>query len=239
MTYEDWKYTAASVMRFGEDDRKNRGEARIIDYVERKLNAAERALRLDFERVAFANGAGANEPNGLQNLISATPTVGTLHNLSRATYPWWRNLQYTSNGVTSIYLVSDMRTMLNNMLVYTNNEISDMFLITTQDIYEAYEDELLGYKVTSNKAMDDASLDNFTYKGRPFIWANYCPSGTLYAMNPAYCYPIIDPDYFMDMTEWKPIPDQVNDRVAQILCVLQFICTRPISQSIMTGITRG
>lgn len=241
MTYEDWKYVAVTVMRYGIEDQQNRGAAQIENYVEKKINRAEEALNDEFERVFFSDGTGQDQPNGVQNLVSTTPTTGTVHGINRATagYEWWQNLHKHSSGVTSVALVPDMRNCLNTMQLYTKIEQKDIFMVTTQDIYEAYEDELLDYKVIQNSTLADASFEHMVYKGRPIMWARLCPSGNMYFLNPRYLYVVIDPDYFMDMTDWKAIPDQVNDRVAQIICTTQMIITRPVSQLVMTGITVG
>lgn len=37
----------------------------------------------------------------------------------------------------------------------------------------------------------------------------------------------------MQMTEWKAIPEQVNDRVAQILCTLNVVSSRPIVHGVL------
>ena len=239
MCYEDWKYVAVTIMRYGIEDQKNRGAARIVDYVGRKQKRAEYALDKEFERVCFADGTGADEPNGLKNLISATPTTGTVHGINRATYDWFRNLQKDSSGVTSVYLISDMRTALNDMTIYQGIEYSDIFMYTTQAVFEALEDELLEIQKYTSTDLIETSFDSIQFKNRPVMWAPSCPTGYMYFINPEYLYPVKDPDYYMDMTEWKAIPDQVNDRVAQILCTLQLVCSRPISQQVMTGIVVG
>lgn len=241
MTYEDWKYVAVTIMRYGIEDQQNKGKAQIENYVEKKTNRAEEALNDQFERVFFANGSGDKEPNGVQNLVSDTPTTGTVHGINRATagYEWWRNLQYDSTGITSVSLVTDMRHCLNTMTLYTKIAIKDIFMVTTQDIFEAYEDELLDYKRIVNQTLADASFEHIVFKGRPIMWARLCPAEHMYFLNPRYLYVVIDPTYFMDMTEWKAIPDQVNDRVAQIVCTTQMIVTRPIAQLVMTGIKVG
>lgn len=237
MADEEWKYVAVTLMRFGTEDQQNRGKAAIIPYVERKINAAERSLREEFERVCFADGTGTNEPNGLQNLVAAAPTTGTVHGINRATYDWWRNNTKTATGVFSVYGVSDMRTIMNTMTKYSKNEISDLFILTDQTTYEAYEDELLDYLRITDKKMTDLGFDNLKFKGRPITWSPSAPAAKIYFLNPAYLKLMIDDEYFMQMTEWKAIPDQVNDRTAQILCTMNLVTSRPIAQGILTGIT--
>jgi hypothetical protein len=46
----------------------------------------------------------------------------------------------------------------------------------------------------------------------------------------------VDPDMNFTMTEWKSIPNQVNDRVAQIVWKGEFITSRRKSLGVMTGI---
>jgi len=237
MAYEDWKYVAVSILRYGVDDQKNKGKARIINYVDAKLHAAERALYEEFERVAFADGSGSNEPNGLRNLIANDPTTGVVHGLNRATYEWWRNHSKAISGPASVYLVSDLRNLMNTITRYSGIELQDLFLITTQEIFELYEEETLEYKQIVNQTLADLSFQTINFKGRPILWSPSAPAGNVYVINPAYLKLVVDEDYFMEMTEWKAIPDQVNDRVAQIVCAMNLVTTRPIAEGVLTGVT--
>ena len=237
--YENWKYVTVTIMRYGVEDQQNRGAARIVDYVKSKTESAEMALDEEFERVCFGDGTGSNEPNGLQNLVSATPTTGTVHGINRATYDWFRNQQFSSSGVTSTYLLSDMRTTMNTMTRQRGIEYGSMFLYTTQDIFEAYEDELLEVQKYTSSELVDKNFESLVFKGRPIMWAPSCPTGNMYYINPEYLYVVIDPGWYMDMTEWKAIPDQVSDKVAQIVCTMQLVTSRPVAQGVMTGIVVG
>jgi hypothetical protein len=236
MAYEDWKYVAVSIVRWFEDEQKNRGKAQMINMVERNVNAAERTLWEEMERVMFADGSGLNEPNGLQNIISATPTLGTLHGLSRVTYDWWRNQQKTSTGAAAVYLVSDMRTVLNNIIKYSRAELADIVLVTTQTVFELYEDVCLEMKILQNTMMADAGFDSIVFKGKTMLWCPSAPSGNMYFINPKYVKLITDESFFMEMTDWKQIPDQPFDKVAQIICTMNMINQRPIANSVLTGI---
>jgi len=237
MAYENWKYLSVSVVRYWQDDQQNRGKAAATRLVDTKLGAAERGFNEEFERVFFANGTGDKEPNGFQNLISTTPTTGIVHGLNRADLAWFRNQQKTSTGSSSVYLISDMRTSLNNTLKYAATELNDIVLVTTQDIYEFYEEECYDLKVLQNTMLAEAGFDTLQYRGRPFLWSPSAPSGNMYFVNTAYLKLTCDESYWMDMTDWKPIPDQPNDRVAQIVCVMNLITSRPIAHLVLSGIT--
>lgn len=237
MCYEDWKYNSVTVMRWGVEDHQNKGAAAIINYVERKINAAERSVYEDFERVIFADGTGPLEPNGLLNLVADAPTTGTVHGINRATYDWFRNNTKTATGAFSVYGIADMRNLMNTMTKYAKNEISGLFLVTDQTTFEAYEDELLDYLRITDKAMTDLGFENFKFKGRPIMWCPSSPSAKIYFINPNYLQLMVDETLFMDMTEWKAIPDQPNDRVCQIVSTMQMTCSRPISQGVLHTIT--
>lgn len=237
MAYEEWKYVAASVIRWFQDDQQNRGKAALMKLADVKLGAAERTLTQEFEEVLFADGTGANEPNGLQNLVSTTPTLGTVHGLSRVTYDWWRNQQMDSSGSFATYGISDMRTALNNILRYSDAEVKDIVILTNQTIFEYYEDECFDMKVLQNTMLADAGFNTLTFKGRPIMWSPKAPDGNMYFLHTGYLKLMCDEAYWMEMTDWKSIPDQPNDRVAQIVCVFNMICTRPIVQLVLSGIT--
>uniref|UniRef100_A0A6M3KAJ2 Putative capsid protein n=1 Tax=viral metagenome TaxID=1070528 RepID=A0A6M3KAJ2_9ZZZZ len=235
--YEEWKYVSASIIRWFQDDQQNRGKAALMKLADIKLGAAERTLVQEFERVLFADGTGSKEPNGLQNLVAAAPTTGTVHGLNRATYSWWRNQQVTATGSFGTYGISDMRTCLNNILQYADAEVKDIVILTNQTIFEYYEDECYDMKSLQNTMLADAGFNTLTFKGRPIMWSPFAPSGNMYFLHTGYLKFMCDESYWMDMTDWKQIPDQPNDRVSQIVCVFNMICTRPIVQLVLTGIT--
>lgn len=236
MAYEEWTYVAVSIMRFGTDDQKNRGKAALIRLVDTKINAAERALREEFERAFWADGSGAKEPNGFQNIISTTPTVGTLHGIDRslAANAYFRNQAKAATGAASLYLLSDMRTFLNTCTSYAETAENDIVICCDQTSYELYEDETMGMKSIVNKTLGDAGFLSVEYKGRPLIWSPWAVANQMRFVNTNYIKLVTDPDYYMDMTEWKPIPDQVNDRVCQILCTQNLVSSRPCTHGVLS-----
>lgn len=236
MAYEDWKYVAVSIIRWFTEDQQNRQQAAAIKLAETKLGAAERAVYEDLERVVFADGTGSDEPNGLQNLVSTAPTTGTVHGLNRATYDWWRNQTKTATGAAAVYLVTDMRTCLNDIVKYSRSELKDIVIVTDQTSFELYEDVCLEMKVLQNTMLGDAGFDNVVFRGKPLIWCPSAPSGKMYFINPTYLKLVCDESFFMEMTDWKQIPDQPFDKVAQIVCTLNMVCSRAICQKVLTGI---
>jgi len=237
MAYEEWKYVAVPIVRFNEDDQKNRGRAQLLRLVEHKVSAAERALNEEFERVFFADGTGTREPNGLQNIVAKDPTTGTLHGINRATYSWFRNQSKASSGAASVYLLSDMRNLLNTCLKYSVTELTDYILITDQATFELYEEEVVEMRQIVNERIGDTEFEGVRFRGRTMFWSPSAPAGNIYFINTNNLKLVIDDDYFMQMTEWKSIPDQVGDRVAQILCTCNLVSDRPVVHGVLTGVS--
>jgi len=237
MAYEDWRYVAVTIMRWLSDEQKNRSKAQIINQQTMKLGAAERALYEEFERAMFADGTGSKEPNGLQNLIDATPnTARTVHGIAQTTNTWWKNQQKTSTGAASLYLVSDMRTCFNDILKYSKAEMQDITMVTDQDTFELYEEEGYEQRQFTNNKLFDAGFDTLQFRGRPMMWAPSAPSGNMYFINVAYLSLVCDEGYWMTMTDWKSIPNQPFDRTAQIVCTLNMVTTRRVVLKVLTSI---
>jgi hypothetical protein len=127
--------------------------------------------------------------------------------------------------------------MLNNITKYSKSEVKDIFFMTDQTTYEAFDDMMLELKQFHNQTLMDAGFEHLVYRGRPFMWSPSAPSAKIHFINPQYLKLVIDPDYFMDMTEWKAIPDQVNDRVAQIVCAMNLVTSRPICEGVLHTLT--
>jgi len=243
MCYEDWKYIAATILRFGVDDQKNKGKAQIINYVTAKLNSAERALRKELETRLLSAPTDSKQLNGIQTVISDNPTTGTLHGIDRATYSWFRNQSVDATGKPfSTYGISLMRSMLNTVTKYSDVDLNQISIWTNQEVFEAYEDTLLEYYRIVDKDMADVGFDSLKYKGRVLSWSPYMPTITgpkyrIYFINTGYFKYYYDPDEFFRMTEWKPITNQVEDRVTHIKAQGNLVTNRPVALGVIYNVT--
>jgi hypothetical protein len=232
----EWKFVAGSIVRYYVDDAKNKSKQAHLNLANSKVDNLERSMIDKFETFLFADGTGnsGKDPDGLGNIVALAPTTGTVGNINRATYSWWRNKQKGATGAASVYLLSDMRTLFNNCSVGQAMDIPDA-VVTDQTSFELYEDEVMEQKQIVNKDMADAMFDSVTFKGKPVVWSAACTSGYMYFMNFKYLGLNVDPDINMTMTEWKTIPNQL-DRVAQIVWKGNLISSRCASLGVLTGI---
>lgn len=223
-----WRYLVASIVRFGVDDQQNRGKSKIIDLMNSKLDNTQNSLIDTLETQLFgASGAASDAPDGLQALVPDDPTTGAIGGIDPATYTWWRSKAQTMTGSSfASNGIATMRTMLNNCRNNLRMDSPDI-LVSGQTPYEYYEDWFVDNALrTFDTKLAEAGFDNQKFKGIPWVWSPSCANTRIYFLNTNYITFQYDPMMFFDMTEWKPIPDQVNDRAAQIVLAGNFTTSR-------------
>jgi hypothetical protein len=234
----EWKFVAGSVVRYYTDDAKNKSKQAHLNLANSKVDNLERSMIDKFETFMFGDGTGngGKDPDGLGNLVDATPnTARTVGNIAQTTYTWWKNKQKTSSGSAAVYLLSDMRTFYNDCSKGQASDVPDM-IVTTQTVAEYYEDEVQEQKTIVNQTSGDAMMISVTFKGIPVVWSSQCPTGYMYFLNSKYISLESDPDINMTMTEWKTNPNQL-DRVAQIVWKGNLVASRRASLGVITSIT--
>ena len=236
----EWKYGAVSVVRYWVETLKNRGRAKIIDIMNTELEAAKDEMAVNLEEQLFGDGTGGGglDINGLDNMVvdAASGSRGTFGTINSASKSWWENQATDMDGEpASSYLDKRVRTMLNNCSLGQGAEEPDI-MVTTQTVFELVEDNTLEQHYITNKTLGDAQFDNIQFKGRPLIWSVKCGSGNLYTLNTKYFELVIDPAANFIMTDWKQIPNQVNDRAAQIAVALNLVCTNRNRQGVIYNI---
>lgn len=229
---DDWRYLADSIVRFGTDEQKNRGKNQIINLMQAKLDNSKMSLEDKMEEV-LCNNSGLSTSqqalafNDLLTLIADDPTASTtVHGINQNTYSWWRNQSTNMTGESfSVYGRSRMRTLLNDC---ANNKKSDMpdFILAGQTPYEYYEESTEEQKRIVNQKLGDAGFENIQYKGIPMVWSPQVADTRMYFLNTRFLKFKYDPMMNFDMTEWKPIPEQVNDRAAQIVVAGNLMTSR-------------
>jgi hypothetical protein len=230
----DWKYLVANIVRFGVDDQQNRGKNQIISLMNSKFTNTQNSLVDEMESKLFASAASGDEIDGLQHLVRDDPTSDTsVGEINQSTYTWWRNQTKSMTGLScATNLIPEMRTMRNNC---QNNLAMDApdIIVSGQTPYEYYEDVAFDKYQVQNTKLAEMGFANQTFKGIPMIWSPSCADTRMYFLNTKFITFAYDPMMNFDMTEWKPIPDQVNDRAAQIILAGSFKVSRRRCQGVL------
>lgn len=227
-----WRYLVANILRFGVDEQQNSGDSKILDWVNAKLNNTEEALISTLETsIAGAQGANLNPPaiDGLQflvpdfaNVASASYNAG---GIDPSVYTWWQNQAIDMTGLSfAVNGINKMRHMVNLCMNNRRMDAPDIIL-SDMSSYEYYEDAVLPMLRIGNTKLADAGFENQTYKRIPMVWSPAL-TARMYFLNTRFLDFVYDPGYFFDMTEWKAIPNQVNDRAAQVELACSFMTNR-------------
>lgn len=234
----NWRYLVANITRFGVDDQQNSGKNQILNWVRQKIDNTQESLISTLEtQLAAAGGAATNAIDGLQFLVPDTPSssANNAGGIDPSQYTWWQNQAIDMNNLSfAVNGVGKMRTLLHNCMNNRRMDAPDIIL-SDQTSYEYYEDTVLAYYRTTNTKLADAGFENQTFKGIPMVWTPAI-SQRMYFLNTRFLEFIYDPAMYFDMTEWKPIPDQPNDRAAQIVTACAFVTNRRKVQGVLKNI---
>lgn len=221
----NWKYLTGHIIRYFADFQMNRGQAQLIKKVNADINNLQSSLIDKLESSLFSDGTGdANKAiDGLGNIVAIAPATGTVANLDRATYSWWRNNYKSMFGeAASIYLRKRMNTMFNDC-GKMGEGVSRFpnIIVCAQNVHEMYENEALEISRINigDRTMADLGFGDIAFKGRPMTWSPSCPDGYMYFLNTAVMEWVADPIENFTLGEWLPIINQPRDVVAHTMTV--------------------
>ena len=252
----DWKYLVASVTRSQIEEQKNRGKMQLINLLKHKMQVTKDTLVKELESKLFSDvDSGGKSMEGLQHLI-ADDGVGTVGGVNATTYTWWKNQQinyYTGaklggSGTSGGFVVAHddgpdrgivaMRTMIDSCSKSLGNAKPDIILTdkATYRLYNASIDDKL--RIVTQK-VGDMSFQTLTFEGLPILNTNTCPTSSngsrMYFIDCDHVTMFYDPGMFFDMTEWKPVPNQLK-RAAQIVTACNMITTMRRSSGVIFDI---
>lgn len=220
-----WRYLTGHIIRYFADFQRNRGQAQLIKKVNADIDNLQMSLIDALETALFSDGTGDSSQaiNGLRNIVANAPGTGTIGDLNRATYSWWRNQYKSMSGeAASIYLRKRMNTMFNDCGQQGQGvtRFPDI-VVCAQDVHEMYESEALEISriMISDRKLADLGFGDIAFKGRPMTWSPSCPSGAMYFLNTNVLEWVADPIENFTLGDWLPIVNQPRDVVAHSMTV--------------------
>lgn len=116
------------------------GKEKMIDLLESRIGNAERTMQNNISNDCYSNGtaSGGKQIGGLQALVSATPTSGTVGGISATTWAFWQNnLQsFATNGLTPG--AATMQTQMNRTWLAQARQADRPDLIIADNVYFRY-----------------------------------------------------------------------------------------------------
>lgn len=249
MSKWDWKNIIGSIVRYRDDNFKNRGTYQVADMVAEDIEVAEMSLKDEMTRQVFLDGTGnsGKDFEGLQRLVANDPTTSgsytTVGGIGLSGNSWWQNncqdmtgKPFTSDGLTY------MAQMVNNC--EDGNAQVDLIL-TSQTLFEKYEQEVVGLQmvVPTEKKRDkiaDLGFRTLYFKEITMAYDKNMPTtlvNSMYMLNSRTLYLVNSDTQWFEMTEWENVPKQPKDRVAYIICTGNLVCNNRRRNGVLFNLT--
>jgi hypothetical protein len=245
----DWKMLHAPVVYTGEEVRKNRGKAQMINLVVELEDTTMQTLMKIIDISMAADGTADNFKSilGLDAFFPTDPTTdpaaGAIGDIPAATNIWWQNYSHTGfgsfaangpGGASGDLWLSDWNAVSDG----SGNE-PDM-VISAQNVFEFYHRaNLIASEVVMSETANgtgDRSFATLKYRGKPWFWSRNIPDGRAYLPRLADLLFIVHPEAQMTLSEFQQAWNQ-DLFGAHNITQAAFITKRRMFSSVIDGIT--
>lgn len=192
----DWKQAAAAITASGLEQMQNSGKEVIIKLLAKRIQNAMKTLRNNIATDCYSDGTadGGKQIGGLQLLVAATPTSGTVGGINRATWSFWQNQKwgFSADGSTTASATTIQAGM--NALWYKTVRGSDHvdLIVADNNYYGFYEASLQTIQRVSNPKMADAGYTTIKYKNADVVldggYGGGAPASKMYFLNSDYIF---------------------------------------------------
>ena len=184
----DWKINAGTVVYSDLEKLRAAAAGGKFDVIAAKLKNGKNSHIDALNSQCWSDGTGnsSKDIGGIQLIISTTPTTGTVGQINRATFSFFRN-QHTSGAKTTTAfdnLRASMRTVYNTASRGGVDE-TPMAWMTTRTVFEGFEGLLIANERFTSKDSGEGAFKNtvLMYKGAKGSYDEDAPSGNLYFFN--------------------------------------------------------
>lgn len=191
----DWKINAGTVVWSDLEQLRAAGANRKFDVIAEKLENGKDShiAAMNVQMWGDGTGNGSKDIEGLQKVISATPTTGTVGGINRATFTFYRNQQNSGAQSSAAFdnLRAKMRTTYNQCSL-GGVDRTPTAAITTRTVFEGYQSltttlERYNKDGKGPRGIDAGwANDAMQFNGADLFYDEDCPAGNLYFVNPKY-----------------------------------------------------
>jgi hypothetical protein len=174
-----WKQLYANIIISGLDERKNSGDAQILNLVKQKTMIAEKTMADQLGTGLYSAGTNAKSIVGLGSIINTSSTVG---GISQTSYSWWQGQLDSSTTTLSL---SAMQSIFN--LASIDNDTPSVCM-TTRTIYNLYYALLQPQQRFMDKNSASAGFSSLMFNGIPVIVDSHCVAAGMYFLNEKYLH---------------------------------------------------
>jgi len=192
----DWKQCAVAVSISGLEQLMNSGDEAFIDLLESRVGNSERTMKNQMGLAVYGDGtaAGGKAIGGLSLLVADTNISGTVGNINRANWSFWRNQSYSSTvdfgaAMTSANVLSYMARVW--LTLVRGNEKPDL-IMADNNYYRLYWESLLPQQRFMSAQMAEAGFESLRYQSADVVFdggiGGGCPTNHMYFLNTDYVY---------------------------------------------------
>lgn len=231
----DWKEYAGTVVISELEKDRNAGEGQVFPLLPAKLENLRMSMRSTMNADMYGAGT-ANDSKvitGLQALVPADPTTGTVQGINRANFSFWRTQQTTGTQTTSAF--DNLRAAMRSNYNLCSNGVGDAhpsFAVTTRTVFEGFEGLLLANERFSSKDEGDGGFKNevLKFKGCKISYDNDCTASTMYFLNPKFLKLIYKKGSWFKM---RPAVNPANQTIDVLL--IRTMCNMFVTNSRRLG----
>ena len=193
------------------------------------------------------NSANALMPSSFVDGFDNGTNVATYGGINRlaAGNSYWQGQYYASAG--AVLTRSALASYLVQVTAKAGGDSPDFVVMSPSD-YATLQSDFIGtetiYVVPGKEYSADTDARHgfrcLNIDGVPFFMDYFCPKGTLYMVNSKYMTAYLDENAAFSFSGFKSgIPVLSISQVGVMLLGHQFICSKPSSCAVVTGITGG
>lgn len=157
-----------------------------IDLAAEKIDNGRDSHIADMNRQMLGSATTGTDINGIQVLISTTPTTGSVGGINRATFSFWRNRQ--NSGASSVSPFDNLRsawTTTYNQCSLGGVKNTPRWVMTDRPSFQGYEQILVAIEQIADARMKkdaDIGFDNelLKFKGAQVFFDEDAPAGNAY-----------------------------------------------------------
>lgn len=206
-------------------------DVRVFDLVEHKRRNALSSMRDTINADIYAASLSAGKINNIPTMVTIDRSLG---GIDSTTSTYWDAQETLSVGAFSSTGMGAMRTLWNN--IERQGQGSPDITITTQTVFEAYENELDADVRYANPNELARGAMNLLFKGKPVIFDADVATGELYMLNMDHLYLGVDQDGMMKFDEFVK-PANQKAFTATFAFRGQLVTDNPRTQGRLAGIT--
>jgi hypothetical protein len=239
--YFDWKHSYGNATVYRIDTLKNAGPYAEVQLATQKVAGAQKSLtKLLAGSVYDSAGGGSNRLTGLLACCNETATLaygGIAENdlvAQDGTKPWEGKNTATA-AVMSLGIIRDVATACK--LADGPNGKPDLVTMT-ETLFNVVLDILqVQQRFTESKTTVTAGFTGLSFEGKDIFPDDYCPSGSLFALNTNHIGFAVHPVGYFMRSPWKVIPDSAEDKTMKIYFDGNLIVNNRKAHMARTGLT--